>query len=659
MPEQHISNNNYTNFVFYANTPMTNLSKYMHFSSNQERDEFFDTAYDKYRILDISVRNFNMVRDRLTVRVTYEFDRGTFDNTKSFIDNMQGVNYCYFYDKNTRYRYYCQVVKTEYINDNVTLFYLAMDVMTTYFQGDFTSKIGNVHVLRQHLTQERYDNNLYELSNRDSLRVSPPRIIYQDHLQLARVWVLKDDGTESYEQNTNGLWLVFQCSSDLSSDFGTIDEPKLVTSSGSIYDYVTSPVDLYCVRMSQGNELFKILGNYPWIQQNIKTINIIPNDFIDEDDITKVEGKSLKKFSGLYKLKENATSNVKNKSKIDKINVDFYVIDEIVRRNYGILLREEKHLYNSSYFKFYCTNWSGSSVELLPEKLPDGNLRWDIQSIIGYDNKISMFPTGYNANNENTQKLVSNIDIDVPVGEYLNSSLLFTSWDTLPVLIDNYKMSLSNTAYDRKMAEENKLSNQWDNALNGTYDNSFDGRMFSAMNVANTVLGGVVSGGMSGARFGPAGALVGAGAGLGGNLMGNWRSEYDYYRQLKASQDQMKIATPTVINSSMGNAFAYKNGVFGVSVKLYSATKEDLRRAIKYHRAVGYEWDYYEELGNVNSMSHINYVQFDGEWIMEGVPSEFQKIAKDLFKQGVSLYHNPDRVANPFNQDVLLNRRVK
>ena len=659
MPEQHISNNNYTNFVFYANTPMTNLSKYMHFSSNQERDEFFDTAYDKYRILDISVRNFNMVRDRLTVRVTYEFDRGTFDNTKSFIDNMQGVNYCYFYDKNTRYRYYCQVVKTEYVNDNVTLFYLAMDVMTTYFQGDFTSKIGNVHVLRQHLTQERYDNNLYELSNRDSLRVSPPRIIFQDHLQLARIGVLQNDGTVEYEQNTNGLWLVFQCSSDLSSDFGTIDEPKLVTSSGSIYDYVTSPVDLYCTRMSQSNELFKILSNYPWIQQNIKTINIIPNDFIDDDDVVKVEGKSLKKFYGLYKLKENATSNIKNKSKIDKINLDFYVVDEIVRKNYGFLLREEKHLYNSSYFKFYCTNWSGSSVELLPEKLPDGNLRWDIQSIIGYDNKISMFPTGYNSNNENTQKLLSTKDIDVPIGEYLNSSLLFTSWDTLPVLIDNYKMSLSNTAYDRKMAEENKLSNQWDNALNGTYDNSFDGRMFSAMNVANTVLGGVVSGGMSGARFGPAGALVGAGAGLGGNLMGNWRSEYDYYRQLKAQQDQMQIKTPTVINASMGNAFAYKNGVFGVSVKLYSASKEDLRRALKYHRTVGYEWDYYEELGNVNSMSHINYVQFDGEWIMEGVPSEFQKIAKDLFKQGVSLYHNPDRVANPFNQDVLLNRRVK
>lgn len=653
----HISENNYTNFVFYANTPMTNLSKVMHFESNQARDEFFDTAFDKYRVLDISVRNFNMVRDRLTVRVTYEFDRGTFDKNKSFVDNMQGVNYCYFYDLNTKYRYYCQVVKTEYVNDNVTMFYLAMDVITTYFQGDFTSEIGNVHIIRQHLTQKRYDENIYELSNRDSLRVSPPRIINQKHLQFARgIITQKGENVASFEPNTNNLWLVFQCSSDLSSDFGNIDEPKLVTSSGSVYDYVTSPVDVYCIRVKDGNALFKELGNFPWIQQNIKTINIIPTDFIDEKDLDQVHGKSLKSTS-LFKFKSESTSDVEDKSRVDKLNYPFDEFENMIHNKYEIDLRFERHLFNSSYFKYYCTNWAGSSVELLPEKLPEGNLRWDIQSIIGYDNKISMYPNGYNSNDENTE--LGGIEIKVPSGEYLNSSLLFTSWDTLPVLIDNYKMSLSNTAYDRKMAEENKLTNQWDNAVNGTYDDSFGGRLFSAMNVANTVLGGVLSGGMSGAKFGPMGAMVGAGASLGGNLMGNWKSEYDYYRQLKSNQEQMKIATPTLINGSMGNAFSYKNGVFGVSIKVYAASKEDVRRALKYHKAVGYEWDYYEELGNVNSMSHINYVQFDGEWIMEGVPAEFQKIAKDLFKQGVSLYHNPDKVANPFNQDVLLNRRVK
>lgn len=656
MPETgYVKQNNHTRFVFFANTPMTNLSRYMHFRSNDDRDNFFDNAYDKYKILDITDRNFNMVRDRLTVRISYDFDRGTFDKSKSFIDHMQGVNYCYFHDVNTNKRYYCQVVKTEYINDAVTMFYLAMDVMTTFFQGDFASKIGNVHILRQHLTNDRYNSSIYELSNRDSLRVSPPKIIEQRHFQLARGNSSTTGDKTTYDKDTKNMWLVFQCSSDLSADFGSIDEPKLVTSSGSVYDYVTSPVDIYCIRLKDGNELFKLLSNYPWIQQNIKTVNIIPTDFIDYDDLDNVRGKTLK-TSALYKFKDGGVSNVKAKSSITEINMYFTDISNLIYNKYSVNLSNEKHLFNSSYFKYYCTNWSGSSVELLPEKLPNGNLEWSINSIIGYDNKIAVYPNGYNSNGENDE--FRDVTINVPTGEYLNSSLLFTSWDTLPVLIDNYKMSLSNTAYDRKMAEENKLSNQWDNAINGTYDNSFDGRMFSAMNVANTVFGGAISGGISGSRFGPGGALVGAGAGIGGNLMGNWRSEYDYYRNLKAQQDQMKIATPTLINGSIGNAFAYKNGVFGVSVKLYSATKEDLIRALKYHRSVGYEWDYYEQLSDINSMSHINYIQFDGDWNMDEVPAEFQKIAKDLFKQGVSLYHNPDNVANPFGQDVLINRRV-
>lgn len=656
MPETgYIKQNNHTRFVFFANTPMTNLSRYMHFRSNDDRDNFFDNAYDKYKILDITDRNFNMVRDRLTVRISYDFDRGTFDKSKSFIDHMQGVNYCYFHDVNTDKRYYCQVVKTEYINDAVTMFYLAIDVMTTFFQGDFASKIGNVHILRQHLTNSRYDSSIYELSSRDALRVSPPKIIEQRHLQLARGNATNNGDTTTYDKDTKNMWLVFQCSSDLSADFGTIDEPKLVTSSGSVYDYVTSPVDIYCIRLKDGNELFRSLSNYPWIQQNIKTINIIPTNFIDYDDLDTVKGKTIK-MSGLYKFKDGGVSDVKDRSGVASLNMYFVDISNLVNTKLSVNLSNEKHLFNSSYFKYYCTNWVGSSVELLPEKLPEGNLEWSINSIIGYDNKIALYPNGYNSNGENDK--FGNVNINVPTGEYLNSSLLFTSWDTLPVLIDNYKMSLSNTAYDRKMAEENKLSNQWDNALNGTYDNSFDGRMFSAMNVANTVFGGAISGGLNGAKFGPGGALMGAGLGIGGNLMGNWRSEYDYYRNLKATQDQMKIATPTVINTNMGNAFAYKNGVFGVSIKLYSATKEDLVRALKYHKSVGYEWDYYEQLSNINSMSHINYVQFDGDWNMDEIPAEFQKIAKDLFKQGVSLYHNPSYVANPFGEDVLLNRRV-
>lgn len=662
---QSFRGNNYTHFVFFANTPLTNMSKYMNFGSNQARDEFFDTVYGKYKVLDISQRNFNMVRDRLTVNITYEFDRGTFNNERSFIDNMIGVNYCYFYDENTKKRFYCQVVKTEYVNDAVTKFYLAMDVLTTFFQGDFSRNIGTVHIIRQHLPKAKYNDNLYLLASRDKLQCSPPRVIKQFYFKLGTGSKDKrKDGTTVYKEDMSRLYVVFQSSVDLSSEFGNIDEPKMKTSGGTIVDYVTSPIDVYAMRLTEANKYFDVLGDYPWIEQNIKNINIIPEDFIDKDMLEKVSYKIGS--PGLKKFKDKSRSKLDTEDKLQSINVPFVNAANFIQKSFKLdaHFKEEKHLFNSGYFKYFCTNWSGAQVELQPEKLPDGDLKWGVNTILGYDNKIIFFPRLYNNDRENLyyeqgleMKLSSKFQIDVPRGEYMGAALIFNSWDTLPVLIDNYKMSLANSAYDRKLSEENRLGNQFNNFMQDPFSQK---GLYGGMNTLGTVFGG--AGSAMAAGFGAGGiggGLLSGGLAVGGNLLGNWKSEYEYYRNQKAQFDQMKIQRPTETTQTLGNAFAYKNGTFGVSVKLYAVTPEDYMRALRYHKSVGYQWDTYSKLDSVTTMSHVNYVQFDGDWIMGEIPSEFQQVAKQLFREGVSVYHNPNKIADPFSDDILNNKRVK
>ena len=662
---QSFRGNNYTHFVFFANTPLTNMSKYMNFGSNQARDEFFDTVYGKYKVLDISQRNFNMVRDRLTVNITYEFDRGTFNNERSFIDNMIGVNYCYFYDENTKKRFYCQVVKTEYVNDAVTKFYLAMDVLTTFFQGDFARSIGTVHIIRQHLPKAKYNDNLYLLASRDKLQCSPPRVIKQFYFKLGTGSKdKKKDGTTVYKEDMSRLYVVFQSSVDLSSEFGNIDEPKMKTSGGTIVDYVTSPVDVYAMRLTEANKYFDVLGDYPWIEQNIKNINIIPEDFIDKDMLEQVSYKIGS--PGLKKFKDKSRSKLDTEDKLQSINVPFVNAANFIQKSFklGAHFKEEKHLFNSGYFKYFCTNWSGAQVELQPEKLPDGDLKWGVKTILGYDNKIIFFPRLYNNDRENLyyeqgleMKSSSKFQIDVPRGEYMGAALIFNSWDTLPVLIDNYKMSLANSAYDRKLSEENRLGNQFNNFMQDPFSQK---GLYGGLNTLGTVFGG--AGSAMSAGFGAGGlggGLLSGGLAVGGNLLGNWKSEYEYYRNQKAQFDQMKIQRPTETTQTLGNAFSYKNGTFGVSVKLYAVTPEDYMRALRYHKSVGYQWDTYSKLDSVTTMSHVNYVQFDGDWIMGEIPSEFQQVAKQLFREGVSVYHNPNKIADPFSDDILNNKRVK
>ena len=111
----------YTQFVFYANTPLMNAAKTIHFRTNQDRDRFFDEKMSVFEILKYSSEKFNMVRDRLVISVDWRFDYGP-NNLNTNGRTLIGVNYCYFYDSNTDKRMYCQVVKTEYINDTVTKF---------------------------------------------------------------------------------------------------------------------------------------------------------------------------------------------------------------------------------------------------------------------------------------------------------------------------------------------------------------------------------------------------------------------------------------------------------------------------------------------------------------------------------------------------------
>lgn len=654
----------FTNFVFYADTPFTNLSKAMHFNSNADRDRYFDTAMDKYRLLDIRTRKFNMVRDRLTVNITWDFDNGTYRGNKpsdaSFMDKMMGVNYCYFYDSNSNQRFYCQVAKTEYVNDKVTRFYLIMDVITTFFQGDFSSKVGTVRIDRQHLTSKKYKDNWFTLSQGDGLRVSNPRILWQKFKKLG-------GGDGDHKKNENGLYqrsedienmiAVFQCSSDLSEDFGSVDEPKMSASKGGIYDYITSPVDIYCAYLDKAYKIFEKLSKYPWIAQNISNINIIPKEFIDLDDLEEVQSKHG--LTGLKRFKNNKVNDL-GSVVMSPINVKFDEVNKIISDYTGItdFLKNEEHLYNSSYIKYFVTNWCGSSMDIQPEKLDEHELEFKCKGIIGYDNKIAVYPLKYNSYGENLEDpFFEGYQIDVPRGEFIGNSIVFNSWDSIPVLIDNYRKFLASDAYDRKMSEENKLGNRIDTFMQ---DPLSEKGMFAGMDALGTIAGGVGNAAASGfMRGGPLGSAISATTQLGSNLMTNWRSEYDYYRGLKARQEQMKITPNTITNAAMGNAFAYRMGVYGISLKMYVAPMAELVLALRYHKAVGYRWDRYGTLDPVDSMSHVNYVQFTGDWIMDGVPAEFQRIANQLFAQGVSLYHNPDDVADPFTQDVLLNRRVK
>lgn len=402
-----------TEIQLFKNTPFTDLVNTIHFSSDGERDRFFDEHYEKV----IFENKFDMVKDRLVIQAP--------------IAPIQtyGVNYARFrseYDSNKWY--YCFVTNCEYVNDRVMNIYLMVDTVMTFLQGDFTPFLSNVQILRQSLSNSSFNQYKdYLLTNSDVLRF-PKRYRYQ--------------ALQGWKQQC----VVFTSSVSLASNFGTEDDPKLRTSCGQTYDSVVSPVDLYlCDSQAVFSNIMEVLSDFPWIIQNINNVAIVPVDMIDRTDFQQFHSEHTKALNqiGFFTLKHNGKTKTQ---KLEKISASLSDINE---RLFGgdvppFIKREE-------YGNITLTDWSGQTVEYNPAFLPSDGLQVYGQSTFGYHNEIRVFADRYQSENENS------ID-GLWRGAYTMNGLIFNQFDDIPVLVDNYKLSYAQSAHQRALANSKTLS---------------------------------------------------------------------------------------------------------------------------------------------------------------------------------------------------------
>lgn len=586
-----------THFMFFKNTPLVNFENTIHFPSNEARDDFFVNHPPYYQIT--TSMEYNFIRDRGTLRTPIAFSE------------FQGVNYCTFIsDFEPKRRYYAYVDDIQYLNDGTTKCNLLIDVVMTFTQGKVLNELKNLTIEREHLTKGEKNARLLQLRTNDDILKTYNKL-YID----SRIYRFKD------------LGVIFQCSADLSKDFGTSDKPKITTSSGTIYDGITSPVDLYYTEFADFTNLSMVLADYPWISQNIKNILLIPNEMIRGDSKTNVAMKSGN-FKRLYKLKSGGTSKI-----FQMINLNINMKDLMAMHKLD--LEEDMHLLRSEYTTTEFYTMDGQSLFIDNGYLDSMGVMMRAQIVTGYKNEIRVFPEGYksgsfNIANDNTEKL--NADGGgLQKGAYLNNALVFNSFDEIPILIDNYKLNLANNANRRNLAESRLLTNQVKNVLDPSAN--IQDRLYNTVSILS--------------NFTP--------TALGEKIT----KEYDFYKDQKAEFADMALTPPTETAQSTGNGFQIANGIYGVTEKIASLSPTEWNRVKKYYKLFGYQIN--EDgmtLSDVESMSICNYVKFKGNWQLDGVDVTFNKMLKIIFENGVRLWHS-DGSKNPMVQNILNNKMVK
>ena len=247
-----------TSFTFYKNTLFTDMQNTVHFNSNNERDNWFNSYFDSNNKIEFE-HPFNMRRDRAKLKVPRGFEE------------LLGFNYCRFLNGFDNRYYYAYVTGMSYINDRTTEVTLIIDVLMTYTQGNVIQNLQNVEVERQHLPIAVMDKYMPFLRTNDDVVPCGEKYFY-DPRELGGGVVF-----------SNTMYII-QSAVVLHgevSQFGKEDAPKMKTANGSTFDGISTPINLYLCSGDVITEWTDKMSDFPWIMQNVKSIIRVPGIFFD------------------------------------------------------------------------------------------------------------------------------------------------------------------------------------------------------------------------------------------------------------------------------------------------------------------------------------------------------------------------------------------
>ena len=588
-----------TNFRFFKNTPLIDFQNTIHFPSNAARDAFFLEGghYAELQVKDI---DFNFIRDKSTIDLPVDYD------------SMRGVNYCTFKSDFENVRYYAYVVNYEYRAPNVVRVNLLVDGIMTFTQGKVLNQLPNLSIERQHLTNANYNANLWELrNNSDVLNVNTKSYFYSDGVYFTKFIVL------------------MQSSNDLTAEFGDEDDPITKTSTGATVDKVSSPLSLYAVKQEHFKNFMQALSDYPWIAQNIKNVILIPDIFFDDTALENVTTKFG--FSNLMVVKNNTISNT------SELDTELQKIDISTNQLYSLFDLDpinDKHLLRNNYHTFELYAYDGQALSIdLGQLNTNTGFQLAADKIIGFENEIAIYPKDYKKGDTpfKTTKPSGGVTAsETDRGSFLNDAIIFKNFDSVPVLIDNYKLALAKNANQRELANSKTLSGQVSTLTDSSAD--LKDRFFAGASMVSNLK--------------PT------------NLLGKFTDDYEYYRQQKAQFADMQLEAPTITEQTNSNSFQVANNIFGITLKCSKINSNEMDKIRKYYNAFGFEWNRENTtLNDVESMSICNYVKFKGSWTIPNADVALVEMMKAQFENGVRLWHN-NGSTNPMFQNLNQNVRV-
>ena len=388
----------------------------------------------------------------------------------------------------------------------------------------------------------------------------------------------------------SGMSYVIVSTVNLISSGGTVDNPVIYGAEGGELKNLPSAAGVYYVDPSTStiDAIISALEDYPWISQSIVAIYPFPDFLIPKSGVfSSAMGFQI----GLARGNSGANYG------------------DIVVANWRSLLPA------FSQSKLYCYPYSfieiampdGASIILKPEMIADANLSIRVSGAIIPDGIIIARVQNYNGGtNEN---------------DWTNNAVSFTGFPLFPVQNDQFTLAKS---------QAQSMNNLARTQANARID--FNGWM-DLVGIAGNVLGGNVGSLFTGA--------VGTIQNLATGIFNEQQNAETARQRINMMQSAISLA-----GASAGGAESVMLSLtetLNIHIRFWSIRPEYQTKLQQYFDAFGYASN---RIGvpNMNNRPRYNYVRCNSVNIYGNIPQEHLSTIRNMFLNGVTLWHDHDNV---------------
>lgn len=560
--------------------------------SNDYRNTlYFDTVSKQtdyfmgfYPIHEINQANFIRIEGKHYIRCNQS------------IDKLWNVNYIMF--RNTEYNskwFYAFVTKLEYVNKQVTHVHFEIDVYQTWFlHVSFKPSF----VVREHCKLWNEDGSPVINTVDEGLNYGSEydRVSTQNYLPYGQINFLVIV-TKSLMHGTN--------SNKITPTLNGLPQPL----SYYVHPFFMDGSKVDAIIGDKEKVLSPVLtvlkGLYTQDDAVNNVVSLYVTDFIGTDISYNSDKKSIEINADSFESVSIADDVNENFSTLYVKQLNAYLTKKVTvdpNKYAGFKEVSESKLLMYPYTNIILDDFKGNRAILKPEYINGKEIKLEIRGSLGTSNRVAYTVANYLSGLiDNEGKMV------------LEKGLINTNANDLPILNDYLSAYLQ--------GNRNSIENQKDSIVFNGFMDALGGSFASASHGSSGNMDGAIQGGL------------GTIQGVGNSVL--------QMQQIQAKQSDISNTPPTLAKMGSNTQFDYGNGYQGLFIIKQQIKPEYRKKLTDFFNMFGYKVNEVK-IPNFHTRKYWNYVQTKACYIKGNINNEDLQILKNIFDNGITLWHTTD-----------------